>query len=289
MLLDKHEEEIVSELEESEEEYDDNDEKESEDATQEEREPYNDQAGLQSKLNQMKLNLEWIETLDITIDTKNLKLQNAVENDATSKGKGIKDDFKREMLFYSQAQEAVKEALGKLQVLHIPTERPEDYFAEMVKSDVHMQKVRRKLLEKKDGIELSEKARKQRELKKIGKKIQQNVLQKRQVEKKKMLNEVDRMKKGKSQKLYGHGGDSFDVSTDVKSQIGKKRKMKDEKFGFGGRKRKLKKNSIDSSAEMSSYKSHIHGKARNDPMGKGSRKTRGKTVNHNKAKKRGKR
>ena len=42
--------------------------------------------------------------------------------------------------------------------------------------------------------------------------------------------------------------------------------MKDEKFGFGGRKRKLKKNSVDSSAEMASYKSHIHGKARNDPM-----------------------
>jgi len=287
MQLDEQgEEHMVSEDEDSEEEYDDNDDEKDNDK-KEKREPYNDQVGLQLKLNQMKLNLDWIETLDVTSDTKNL--QGATGNDAVGKEKNVKDDFQREMLFYCQAQEALKEALGKLQCLGIATVRPEDYFAEMVKSDVHMQKVRRKLLEKKDGMELSEKAKRQRELKKMGKTIQQNVLQKRQVEKKKMLNEVDRMKKGKSQKLYGDGGgDSFNISTDAKSQIGNKRKRKDEKFGFGGRKRKLKKNSVDSSAEMSGYKSHIHGKARNDPVGKGNRKTRGKTVNHNKGKKRGK-
>ena len=42
---------------------------------------------------------------------------------------------------YCQAQVAAKEALSKLRNLGIPTERPEDYFAEMVKSDNHMQKV----------------------------------------------------------------------------------------------------------------------------------------------------
>merc|ERR1712223_2317580 len=114
-----------------------------------------------------------------------------------------------------------KQALSKLNELKVPTERPEDYFAEMVKSDVHMQKVRKKLLEKKDGIEASEKAKRQRELKK------------------RMLKEVDRMKKGKSDKLYGDK-DAFDVSTEKKSGIGSKRKHKDEKFGHGGRKRKLK-------------------------------------------------
>jgi len=42
---------------------------------------------------------------------------------------------------YRQAQVSAKEALSKLRDLGIPTQRPEDYFAEMVKSDVHMQKV----------------------------------------------------------------------------------------------------------------------------------------------------
>jgi len=263
----------------------------------EKRAPYNDQLGLQSKLNEIKLNLDWVETLDISVNTTSLKVHNS--NETISKETDGKDDFRREMLFYCQAQEAAREALTKLQGLGIPTQRPDDYFAEMVKSDVHMQKVRKKLLEKKDGIEASEKAKRQRELKKIGKKVQQNVLQKRQAEKKKMLQEVDRMKKGKSEKLYGDGGDAFDISADnKKSGIGNKRKRKDEKFGFGGRKRKFKKNSAESAAEMTSFKSHLHGKAPTVP-GRGGRRNKGppggkkkppaKNINHNKSKKRGKR
>lgn len=239
---------------------------EDEDEVPQKREPYNDQAGLQSKLKEIALDLDWIETLSVTTDTTNLKPHNGQEN--INKETDGKDDFRREMLFYCQAQDAVKQALSKLNELKVPTQRPEDYFAEMVKSDVHMQKVRKKLLEKKDGIEASEKAKRQRELKKIGKKVQQNVLQKRQEEKKRMLKEVDRMKKGKSDKLYGDK-DAFDVSTEKKSGIGSKRKHKDEKFGHGGRKRKLKKNSAESAAEMTSFKSHIHGKGRGGPPGKG--------------------
>ena len=36
---------------------------------------------------------------------------------------------------------AVAEALPKLKQLGVPIERPSDYFAEMVKTDDHMQKV----------------------------------------------------------------------------------------------------------------------------------------------------
>jgi len=42
---------------------------------------------------------------------------------------------------YKQAQAAVAKALPKLQELGIATKRPEDYFAEMVKTDDHMQRV----------------------------------------------------------------------------------------------------------------------------------------------------
>lgn len=42
---------------------------------------------------------------------------------------------------YRQAQATVLEALPKLQKHNIPTKRPEDYFAEMTKTDQHMQKV----------------------------------------------------------------------------------------------------------------------------------------------------
>lgn len=51
------------------------------------------------------------------------------------------DDFAREMIFYRLGQAAVLEAIPKLQKLDIPTKRPNDYFAEMAKSDEHMHKV----------------------------------------------------------------------------------------------------------------------------------------------------
>lgn len=43
---------------------------------------------------------------------------------------------------YRQAQATVLEALPRLKKLNIFTKRPEDYFAEMAKSDQQMQKVR---------------------------------------------------------------------------------------------------------------------------------------------------
>ena len=41
-----------------------------------------------------------------------------------------------------QAQASVLVGLKKLQELDIPTQRPDDYFAEMIKTDDHMRKVR---------------------------------------------------------------------------------------------------------------------------------------------------
>ena len=43
---------------------------------------------------------------------------------------------------YQQALSAVELGKRKLEELDIPTTRPDDYFAEMVKTDDHMRKVR---------------------------------------------------------------------------------------------------------------------------------------------------
>ena len=42
---------------------------------------------------------------------------------------------------YQQACSSVQIGLRKLEELGVPTQRPEDYFAEMVKTDDHMRKV----------------------------------------------------------------------------------------------------------------------------------------------------
>ena len=44
-----------------------------------------------------------------------------------------------------QAQASVLVGLKKLQELDIPTQRPDDYFAEMIKTDDHMRKVRERV------------------------------------------------------------------------------------------------------------------------------------------------
>lgn len=275
----EHEEEMFSES--------DIDESGSEEENEEEgnglkkREPYNDQDLMKVRLEELKKDIAWVERLDITINSKNLPGLETDDDDKdkTQANKGnsmVEDDFQRELQFYRQAQVSAKEALQKLQKLGVTTQRPDDYFAEMVKSDAHMQKIRQKIINKKDSIEKSEKAKKQRTLKKYGKQIQHEVLQKRQQEKKKMLQAVDHLKKnkGKLDKMSGkNDADMFDINPksgkEKRTSNGNKRKHKDEKFGFGGMKKKIKKNSAESSSNaVSDFKRGVHGKIKSNP-GKG--------------------
>ena len=83
----------------------------------------------------------------------------------------------------------------------VPTKRPDDYFAQMAKTDDHMQKIREKLLSKQETVERIEKVKKLRELKKYGKKVQVEVQQKRLKEKKQMMDDVKKFRKGKTDSL----------------------------------------------------------------------------------------
>ncbi|KAJ8976183.1 hypothetical protein NQ317_002232 [Molorchus minor] len=60
----------------------------------------------------------------------------------------VLNDFKRESMFYRQAQNAAIESISKLKEMKLPTKRPDDYFAEMAKTDEHMQKIRENLMKK---------------------------------------------------------------------------------------------------------------------------------------------
>lgn len=59
--------------------------------------------------------------------------------------KDIYDDTERELAFYKQSLDTVIVARQKLKSLKVPFKRPLDYFAEMVKSDEHMDKLKSKL------------------------------------------------------------------------------------------------------------------------------------------------
>jgi rRNA-processing protein EBP2 len=103
---------------------------------------------LKSKLNDIHLKLEWIERLDLTTKLEpivdsilNGKEETEPKYQIVTPGDRIVDDLQRETLFYRQAQSAIIEGLARLKTLGVPTKRPEDYFAQMAKSDDHMLKV----------------------------------------------------------------------------------------------------------------------------------------------------
>jgi len=94
------------------------------------------------------LELEWVERLDLTTNVDVIVEGILSGKEATqpqykveTPGDRIVDDLQRETLFYRQAQSAVIEGLARLKAMGIPTKRPDDYFAQMAKSDDHMLKV----------------------------------------------------------------------------------------------------------------------------------------------------
>lgn len=237
--------------------------------------------GLKHSLADLRKDLPWVERLDLTNPPAEDVLAKAEGKDPNSANGGInaEDDFQREMFFYRQAQATVLEALPLLNKNGVPTKRPDDYFAEMAKSDQHMQKIRKKLISKQLIIERSEKAKKLREQRKFGKKVQIEVIQKRQKEKKAMMSAVKKYQKGMTDKLdflegdQKRGKEPAQGSKKVANKKGPnaKRKYKDQKFGFGGKKSGKKWNTKESHNDVSSFRAKVaHSKG-----GKGGKKGKG--------------
>lgn len=107
----------------------------------------------------------------------------------------IEDDLNRELAFYKQCLSAVKDARGKLKKEGAGFSRPADYFAEMVKSDEHMGKIKQKLIDEAAGKKASADARKQRDLKKFGKQVQVAKMQERAKEKRDTMEKISQLKR----------------------------------------------------------------------------------------------
>ena len=72
--------------------------------------------------------MPWVETFDVTPETT------LPFNDKYNK-LDIHDDLKREVAFYNLALEAVQDAKGRCKAAKVPFTRPDDFFAEMIKTD----------------------------------------------------------------------------------------------------------------------------------------------------------
>ncbi|KAI0157897.1 Ebp2-domain-containing protein [Hypoxylon sp. FL1284] len=188
----------------------------------------------------------------------------------------IQDDLKRELAFYAQSLDAARRARALLRAEGVPFSRPPDYFAEMVKDDGHMEKVKAKLVEEASAKKASADARRQRDLKKFGKQVQQAKLQERQKAKRDTLDKIKTLKRKRQESSTDVGAreaDLFDVGVDA--ELGKhsarsafsrgrdgesrsggsnaKRQKKNDKYGFGGKKRHAKSGDAASAGDLSGF------------------------------------
>jgi rRNA-processing protein EBP2 len=98
---------------------------------------------------------------------------------------------------YKQALWGANTARSLAAKHNFPFTRPADYFAEMVKSDVHMERIRQRLLDERAGIKKGEERRKEREGKKFGKQVQIEKLKEREKSKKDMEDRLKSLKRSK--------------------------------------------------------------------------------------------
>ncbi|XP_033357710.1 probable rRNA-processing protein EBP2 homolog [Bombus vosnesenskii] len=227
---------------------------------------------MKNKLEKFKLELPWIERLDMVNAPAPLapELALQMQEQEVRRSKQLQgnkklpqyeptedpvlNDFRRETMFHRQAQGAVMDAIARLKKLGIPTTRPDDYFAEMAKSDTHMQKVRQNLMRQQIIAQRSEKVRQLRQQRKVGKQMQIEATLKKHAEKRKLLEEVKKYRKGVRKDLDFLDDKKKPQGKAVNQKIAAKRKMRDAKYGFGGKKRGSKKNTRASSADVSEYR-----------------------------------
>lgn len=112
------------------------------------------------------------------------------------------DDLTRELEFYRIAREASITARALLKSEKVPFTRPTDYFAEMVKSDEHMGRVKKKMYDEAASKKAAEEARRLRDAKKFGKAVQIAKEQERAKEKRQTLDKIKDLKRSKFQKQF---------------------------------------------------------------------------------------
>lgn len=155
---------------------------------------------------------------------------------------------------YKQSLWAAQEAEKRYAAAGLPFTRPEDYFAEMLKTDAHMSLIRQGLLDESAGIKASEDARKLRDAKKFGKKVQVERLKEREKDKKDVGKRLDALKK--KRKDGGLSTEDFDIAledaiagpskkkktTESDRRKGISRRGRDSKFGNPTTSRRPKEN-----------------------------------------------
>lgn len=204
----------------------------------------------------MSAPIQWIETLDLygTSDFEGLKPEDSAE---------------LEKRMYHAALASMKEGYKRLSQLQVPASRRPDYFAEMVKDDKQMTKIRTQLVTAQQKIEAVESRKKKQAQRKFTKQLRAAKIEKKKQEKvdeklakisrkpidKKLDRDVDERKgkknvstrnAGKPKQFQGKSGGSFKAKAGKSSFSGK--------AGKSSFKAKAGKSSFNAKAGKSGFK-----------------------------------
>jgi len=216
---------------------------------------------LKAKLNALSrhhASLQWIEKMDIV--DGDLGLETTAD---------VHDDLKREVAFYDLAIASVAEARSRFKAAKIPFARPSDFYAEMVKTDDHMAKVKDRLIFESKKIEAFEKRKSNKEYKLRAKEARENKLLSKQKAKKDHLQAVaDWANNAASNRITGRVRDDDDEYLS-NMQPNKKRMAYNNKYGHGGKRSRYKTMDKSMINDMSQYnpKGNFDGGKKNGKKG----------------------
>lgn len=220
--------------------------------------------------------LPWVETLETCVVPLELE--------------SVHDDLKREVALYNNTLSTVRLAKERLKKEGVAYKRPDDYFAEMLKSDAHMAKVKDKLIYEQKKITAVEERKKSQAHRKVAKEVQAEKIKERNQQKKDTLEAVKQWKKRKGNDKRGGLKDDEDMELDSivsgkrklengdrddrskKPRVNRAREAKNAKFGFGGKRRHAKSNSKESTNDLSSFPGARKFKQKSRVTAKGSQR-----------------
>jgi flagellar biosynthesis GTPase FlhF len=110
------------------------------------------------------------------------------------------NDLEREAVFMEQTAQSASQVIAALHKLGIPYRRPDDYFAEMVKDDKHMEKIQGKLLEEKERLQRIQKRKEEKEAAKQAKQLQVEREKQKKQQAKKFQENVENLKEQRKKK-----------------------------------------------------------------------------------------
>ena len=133
----------------------------------------------------------------------------------------VHDDLKRELTFYNMTLEESKKGVEFLLQSKVKIGRPEDYFAEMFKTDIQMSRIKNKIIGQQVKMKNFSEKKQRKDNKRFEKTIKTLRMKQKHTEKRENLDQVKKLKKD----LKSMGDESLDVEDYLKNKNKKKRNV----------------------------------------------------------------